>query len=357
MDEKFRILLVDDHDEIRQALRANLEALEVDIQLIDVPSGEDAILEVVGTGVDLLIADIGLPGLSGLELFTRLKNTYPKMQVILMTGLEDEDIRKQIAETDADAFFYKPIQMPEFMNAVRKTLGLEPVVYHTGQLPRIVKKPLDSRVTERISDLRGELGAISVLVVEETGVIAGETGIIPDSVYESRIVPLLLMSFQTTSQIATYLDSSNPGGVWYFSGEDNALFWSHIDRSYGMLVITNSVTQKTDLPWVLTMLELAVKETQDIICEISGKTKVQKKENISAGKKISTNQKKSLEKAETRRKESSDKIDISDKLPEENEVHEFWKTATLETEILRIESEDSLSYEQAQQLGLTPREK
>ncbi len=356
MEDKFRILLVDDHDEIRQALRANLEALEVDIHLIDVPSGEDAILGVVGTGVDLLIADIGLPGLSGLELYTRLKNTYPNMQVILMTGLEDEEIRKQIAETDTDAYFYKPIQMPEFMNAVRKTLGLEPVVYHTGQLPRIVKKPLDSRVTERISDLRGELGAISVLVVEETGVIAGETGIIPDSVYESRIVPLLLMSFQTTSQIATHLDSSNPGGVWYFSGEDHDLFWSHIDRSYGMLVITNSVTQKTDLTWVLTMLELAVKETQDIIREISGGKKAQQQKKDSGRKKTGTDRKKAPEK-ETNKQEEASEIDIPDELPEESEVHEFWKAATLETEILRIESEDSLTYEQAQQLGLTPGEK
>jgi len=71
MADKFRVLIVDDHQEIRTALRANLEALEVDLDLdlVDVPSGEEAIVEVVGTGIDLLIADIGLPGLSGIEVY------------------------------------------------------------------------------------------------------------------------------------------------------------------------------------------------------------------------------------------------------------------------------------------------
>ena len=81
MAEKFRVLIVDDHQEIRTALRANLEAFEVDLDLVDVPSGEEAIIEVVGTGIDLLIADVGLPGLSGIELYKKLKHTFPDISI------------------------------------------------------------------------------------------------------------------------------------------------------------------------------------------------------------------------------------------------------------------------------------
>ncbi|MCJ7716164.1 MAG: response regulator, partial [Anaerolineales bacterium] len=82
MADKFRVLIVDDHQEIRTALRANLEALDVDLDLVDVPSGEEAIVEVVGTGIDLLIADVGLPGLSGIELYKKLKHTLEVVQGI-----------------------------------------------------------------------------------------------------------------------------------------------------------------------------------------------------------------------------------------------------------------------------------
>ncbi len=43
-------------------------------------------------------------------------------------------------------------------------------------------------------------------------------------------------------------------------------------------------------------------------------------------------------------------------MADESEVHEFWKAATLETEIQRIDSPDSLSFEQAQKLGFVPGE-
>ena len=50
MSELFRVLIVDDHQEIRTVLRTALETLEGDLELIDVPSGEEAIIEVVGAG-------------------------------------------------------------------------------------------------------------------------------------------------------------------------------------------------------------------------------------------------------------------------------------------------------------------
>ena len=109
MSDKYRVLIVDDHQEIRTVLRANLETLEIDLDLVDVPTGEEAIVEVVGTGVDLLIADVGLPGLSGVDLYRKLKATYPDMKVIVITGLEDEDIRQEIATLDLEAFFLKAL--------------------------------------------------------------------------------------------------------------------------------------------------------------------------------------------------------------------------------------------------------
>jgi len=373
MADKFRVLIVDDHQEIRTALRANLEALEVDLDLdlVDVPSGEEAIVEVVGTGIDLLIADIGLPGLSGIELFKKLKHTFPDMQVILITGMEEEDIHQEIADAGAEAFFFKPLKMREFLNAVRRTMGLDPVENDPEPLQKLTKQNLDENVTERIADLRGELGAISILVIERTGIISAETGIVPDTIYESHVMPLLLKTFSITNKISSFLGKDQPESVWYFSGEKYDLFWSHINAEYGMMVITNPVTQNNDLSWVLTTLDLAIQEVTQIIRDLTGTLAVKTK-NSATDTKIENAKKKTPAKAELPQKKEpgangSTKTNSAPKkknkaaaeepepdMADESEVHEFWKAASLETEIQRIDSPDSLSFEQAQKLGFVP---
>ncbi len=373
MKEKFRVLIVDDHQEIRTVLRANLETLGLDLDLVDVPSGEEAIVEVVGTGIDLLIADVGLPGLSGIELVRKLKTTYEDMQVIVITGMDDEDVHQNIADLDPEAFFLKPLKMPEFLNAVRKTMGLDPVEEDLEEFVKLTKKALHPDVTSRIADLRGELGAISIMVIEARGVIAAETGIVPDTVYESHVMPLLLKTFATTNKISYYLGNKSPESVWYFSGEKYDLFWSHINSSYGMIIITNPVTQNNDLTWVLTTVDLAIEEVTEIIQGLIENPKLVEKP---AKKSVAKTAKKPPSKttksefpedipkgsngsAKKGTKTSTDENQAVkkelDSTPEgENEVHDFWKAATLEEEITRIDSPDSLSFEQAQKLGFIP---
>ena len=374
------MLIVDDHQEIRTVLRANLETLGLDLDLVDVPSGEEAIVEVVGTGIDLLIADVGLPGLSGLELVRKLKTTYEEMQVIIITGMDDDDVHQDIADLDPEAFFLKPLKMPEFLNAVRKTMGLDPVEEDLEEFVKLTKKALHPDVTSRIADLRGELGAISIMVIESSGVISAETGIVPDTVYESYVMPLLLTTFKTTNKISYYLGNESPKSVWYFSGEKYDLFWSHINSSYGMIIITNPVTQNNDLTWVLTTVDLAIQEVTEIIQGLGENPQPAANSKKTTKSKTATTKKSTAKKTSSKAakgelpkekpkgsngsekkgtKSTTKKSQAKKKEPEsvpegENEVHDFWKAATLEEEITRIDSPDSLSFEQAQKLGFIP---
>ncbi len=366
MSDKFRVLIVDDHQEIRTILRAALETLEAELDLLDVPSAEEAIVEVVGTGIDLLIADVGLPGLSGLELYSKLKATYPDMQVIIITGIEDEQVHQEINELNPEASFFKPLKMPEFLNAVRLTMGLEPVEEDTEDLIKLTKKNLDKKVTDRIADLRGELGAISILILENSGVIAAETGILPDNIYLSHVLPTLLNGVGATKKISYYLGKDNPENTWYFSGEKYDLFWSSVNPDYSMVIITNPVEQNNDLTWVLTTVKLAVDELGEILSKVGDKKQNAPAQNKESSDKAATKKKKSssspakadLPKAASSGNNGSAKKTKRETAPvkevDENEVHEFWKAATLEEEISRIDSPDSLSFEQAQKLGFIP---
>ena len=103
--KRYRVLVVDDQRDVRRVLRAGLESLGSHFQVTDVPSAEEALLVVAIQPVDLLIADVRLPGLSGLELRQRVLVNNPDLKMILITGATDPEIRRQVETAGADARF------------------------------------------------------------------------------------------------------------------------------------------------------------------------------------------------------------------------------------------------------------
>ena len=80
---KYQILIVDDQREMRMVLRSGIESLGAEFQVVDVPSGEEALLEISMREIDLLVADVRLPGISGLELILRARAHKPGMSCLL----------------------------------------------------------------------------------------------------------------------------------------------------------------------------------------------------------------------------------------------------------------------------------
>lgn len=355
------MLIVDDHREMRTAFKANLEVIDANLTIIDVPSGEEALLEASSGGVDLLIADIGLPGLSGLELFEKLKQNNPEIKVILVTGQEDEDILREIADCGADAFFIKPVNIPDLLREVHRCLGLS--LQEEQPLKIIEYDPLHEKLTERIIELRGEVGALSVSVLNLKGVIAAQEGSMPDAVYESRVMPRLLDTFQAVNDISGFLGIENPDSSWYFSGIKYDLFWVHINREYAILVITNPIMQNTDLTWVVTTVDMAANDALKIIRELSVKAE---EADPALSKTPSLTEKHEEEKREEpldedQRKEAQE-LEEPEPLPVSQfakkfsevvgkDVNEYWEDATLEDEISNLEDPENLSYEEARKLG------
>ncbi len=357
MSEKQRVLVVDDHKEVRTTFRANIEALEAELEVVDVPSGEEAILEATGDPVDLMVADVGLPGLSGLELLEKIKTHNPEVKVILITGLEDEDIRQKVADAGTDAFFIKPVKIPDFLKAIKRCLGLKVEDPEDEELGPLQVELLGEEVTERVADLRGELGAISVVILSKHRKIVAKSGGLPDGVYETNVIPQLVNTFQSVNEISSFLGLERPKSHWHFSGAKYDLFWTHVSKDYGMLVITNPILQNTDITWVMATLDLAAKETLKIINKL-GVTEPDVKESQSKETRDTEEVDfESSSKGETQRdhpqEEPSEFMNLDSEL-KKDEAATFWESATLEDDDL--ENPDVLTFEEAQKLGFIPEE-
>jgi DNA-binding NtrC family response regulator len=120
----YRVLLVDDEEEFVSALseRLTLRGIEVDSVL----NGEEALARLVAKDFEVVILDVMMPGLGGLEVLRQIKATHPNTQVILLTG--HGSTREGIEGMRLGAFDYliKPVDledMLEKMKAAAKMAG------------------------------------------------------------------------------------------------------------------------------------------------------------------------------------------------------------------------------------------
>jgi CheY-like chemotaxis protein len=116
------ILLVEDDDQVRGFVQALLAG--EGYRILEARTGGEGlrVAENAGTGLDLLLSDMLLPELSGYDLAVQLREKYPDLKVILMTGyVEGEIVQKCISELNA-TFLDKPFQPAVLRKLIRDAL-------------------------------------------------------------------------------------------------------------------------------------------------------------------------------------------------------------------------------------------
>jgi DNA-binding NtrC family response regulator len=115
---EYRVLLVDDEEEFVSALseRLMLRGIEVESAL----NGEEALASLVDKEFEVVILDVMMPGLGGLEVLRQIKSTHPNTQVILLTG--HGSTREGIEGMRLGAFDYliKPVDIEEMLAKMKE---------------------------------------------------------------------------------------------------------------------------------------------------------------------------------------------------------------------------------------------
>lgn len=135
-----RVLIVDDAIDLGRLLQDALKVTRPDTPITVVPSAEEALLEATRYQFDLLISDLRLPGMSGLDLVRKIRVRQPDIKVILITALMPEDrLVRQKDEVRPDIFIRKPISVGTFLEAVESLIGVE-----TQELPQKVEPTMEA---------------------------------------------------------------------------------------------------------------------------------------------------------------------------------------------------------------------
>jgi len=114
-----RILIADDHGVMRAGLRAILEDEPEILVVGEAANGEEALRLVGQYHPDILLLDIGMPGLDGIAVTRRLANYSPRPKVIILSVYEDDSILREAIRAGASGYMIKRAAEEELITAIR----------------------------------------------------------------------------------------------------------------------------------------------------------------------------------------------------------------------------------------------
>ncbi|MSP17217.1 MAG: response regulator [Myxococcales bacterium] len=165
-----RILVVDDEARNRRLLETILTAAGYDV--LEADSGEAALVAVASERADLVLLDVHMPGLDGIETCRRIRDELGRrlLPIVFVTGMGDRDVRVRGKEVGADDFLTKPIDDGELLARVRALLGVKS--YH--DLSERRRRHLEAELAERSEQLvdaerLARLGSLAAGIGEQLG--------------------------------------------------------------------------------------------------------------------------------------------------------------------------------------------
>ena len=339
-----RILVVEDHHEVRRMLRAGLETLGSDIKVLDVPSGEEAMLVISRQPVDIMVIDVRLPGISGLELLERAQAKNPGLKLILITGVIDPQVRQQVSQAGAEAFFFKPLEMPDFLAAVERCLGLghsapaapalQPAALSAPQEPSAAVRSL----SEPLASLRDVLKAAWVLLFDDDRKVLARSGDLPGALGEPELVSALLAAFSAGRKTTSLLGKNLPEDLLYIAGAGYDLFLAPVGQAKVLALAIPNAPESPRLEKVLHALVPTVEDLLALLAEpVEGNRPPESEVGGTGG----------LRKLEA--------IFNQGQVPlKSDELDAFWNSAVEKGEGKGAMDGDAISFDEARKLGLAP---
>ena len=212
---KIAVLLVDDHEVVRQGLRALLES-QVDMQVVgEAQNGNQAISLAREKNPDVIVMDISMPGLNGLEATREIVKAVPAAKVLVLTSYDDDDCVVQMSQAGAVGYLTKRSAAEDLTEAIR--------VVRRGRdfySPEIAKRlrdrgraGLEERTPAKTSELTQREEQVLQLVAEgfPNKGIASKLGISVKTVEKHRQTVMNKLNIHETAGLTRFALSKRSG--------------------------------------------------------------------------------------------------------------------------------------------------
>ncbi len=164
-----KLLIADDHALLRQGIK-NVLSLEPDFDVVgEASDGDEAIKQVESLKPDIILLDVNMPRMNGLEVTRRLKATNKVVKIIILTIHDDESYVFEVIKAGAIGYLLKDIEPGMLVNAIRTVFAGQSFIYPTlarrlfGELSRQEEQRNETALAQRRKEERLTYREIEVL--------------------------------------------------------------------------------------------------------------------------------------------------------------------------------------------------
>lgn len=115
-----KILAVDDEKQVREFMKDFLEDHGFEVRVAG--SGQEALKQAEKFQPDLMLLDVQMPGMDGLEVLKQVKNSWPHIRVIMVTGIDARETIEKVLSLGADNYMIKPLSLARLKQMVKEVL-------------------------------------------------------------------------------------------------------------------------------------------------------------------------------------------------------------------------------------------
>ena len=162
-DGPVSVLVVDDEEPIRNALKKFLAQQQFEVYTA--ASGEEALEQLARHKISLMLCDVRMPGISGLDLVPRAIESEPDLAILMLTAVNDATNAALCMQRGASDYLTKPIELADLSRAVQRALKRREMALENRQLNQWLKEEVTTRTAE-LQRERHKLERISIATLE-----------------------------------------------------------------------------------------------------------------------------------------------------------------------------------------------
>jgi CheY-like chemotaxis protein len=257
-----RVLIVDDEEKVVFFLRESLEELGHDVTIGTAKSAEEALEKIATQPYDLVISDLRMPGIDGLQLIETVKEKYPSTRFILMTAYGSDEVEARAHHLDVYDYITKPFHVSDLLDVTRQALLPPAETLREGVLP-------DDRVeasNRALSSLRFEVGAQCVVLANTKGEIISEVGI-THGLETQTLMPLVADALASVSGVAQYLQDKETFNLSFHEGKKYDVYYTGVGDDLLLALVFDRRKQPSRIGMVWLYVKRAI---QDLLRAMHG---------------------------------------------------------------------------------------
>lgn len=196
-----KIMLADDHALIREGFRSLLGKSELFEIVGEAENGKELIEKIANTNPDVVLTDISMPHLTGLEVMERIKKTRPEIKFIILTMHEEREYVMRALSAGAEGYLFKNVEKAELEKAIKTVF--DGGKYFSAAITNILAEYVAKPVPTQVAEITPREKEVLELVAEghSTKQIADKLGISIRTVESHRINMLKKLEVSNSAEL------------------------------------------------------------------------------------------------------------------------------------------------------------